>query len=203
MPGGQRGRCGCWRWCACLCASVYAEQHHQRRTVPWRTSLQRKRLRRVTGRTAQTCSSSSCSSHSPSWPSGCSNTADSGFSTKPDWRWFMVRYYTTACRRYVINIIKSALLTFVNVISIVHFLVRFLFSTTRTVSFKETSAFSSAWCQDRLLKLKQANSPQSVANILLSDATCHPFCLLRLKPFHAFTFLCTKTWINSCQACST
>ena len=90
-PGGRRGRCGCWCWWACLCASVCAEHPHLRRTVPWRTSLPRKKLRRATGRTARTCSSSSCCSPSPSSPSGSSNTGASGSCTKLDWRWFMVR----------------------------------------------------------------------------------------------------------------
>lgn len=90
-PGERRGRCGCSYWWACLCASVFAEHPHLRKTVPWRTSLQKRRLRRATGRTAPTCLSSSCSSPSPSWPSGCSNTGASGFCTKPGWRWFMVR----------------------------------------------------------------------------------------------------------------
>lgn len=85
--GKLGGDCLCAFWSACQLACAFAEQ----KTVLWRTSWLKKRLRKATDRTVPTCSFLFYSSPSPSWLYGCLNTVGSGFCTRLGWQWYTVR----------------------------------------------------------------------------------------------------------------
>lgn len=84
-PAGSRGRSGYFSQWESLAGPGLRTALAEKRE-PWtRKSCQRSKLRRATGRTAPTCSSSSCCSRLPFSRSGSSSTAGPASCTKPAW----------------------------------------------------------------------------------------------------------------------